>query len=107
LEHLVKDDYEIIQKNIIYPKNNKRVIGEIDLLCIKQNSFDLYEVKSCFRKDTVSKAVKQLERARNYFQLNGDSFLYTPKYGIMEIELVKDYLKLPRKKQKKMLEKLR
>ena len=79
LELLVRDQYQIIMKNVIYrmpPSRNEA--GELDLIGINGDCWDIYEVKS---NDGYEKAVSQLERA---YLLLGDcaeirTFYYSGK----------------------------
>lgn len=62
LEDLIRDQYQIVVKNVIYrtpPSRNES--GELDLVGINGGYWDVYEVKS---NDGYDKAVQQLERAR-------------------------------------------
>ena len=65
LELLVKDQYQMVLKEIEYgdPYSDK-TIGELDLLGIVGGRWDIYEVKC---NDGYEKAVDQLYRAKNYF----------------------------------------
>ena len=79
LELLVKDQYQIVMKNVIYrlpPSRNEA--GELDLVGINGDCWDIYEVKS---NDGYDKAVQQMERA---YLLLGDcaqirTFYYSGK----------------------------
>ena len=79
LELLVRDQYQIVMKNVIYrmpPSPNE--VGELDLVGINGDCWDIYEVKS---NDGYDKAVQQMERA---YSLLGDcaqirTFYYSGK----------------------------
>ena len=59
----IRHRYDVVYRNIpIYSKKSQRC--EIDLLGIKGNCLDIYEVKCSFRK---TKATKQLARIKRSF----------------------------------------
>ena len=61
LEDLVRDNYQIVLTNVIYRMPPCRdEAGELDLVGINDDSWDVYEVKT---NDGYDKAVRQLERA--------------------------------------------
>jgi len=69
----IKDQYDRVLKHVQIG-NKKRDVGEIDLLCLKGNHVDLYEVKCSFR---ITKARKQLTKLRKFFDYdNTNMFFY-------------------------------
>ena len=85
---LVKSKYTAILLNVDYPFSDGHQDGEVDLIGIKADGFDLYEVKSHYTPDAEVKAIKQLERAREYFGFQGNSYLYTPERKILNLERI-------------------
>ena len=64
LEERVKGNYQIIFKNATYfIPGSKKTIGELDLVGICGQDWDIYEVKT--NEGQYKKAVEQLKRARN------------------------------------------
>lgn len=83
----VKGRYSVLVRNVEYPQNQKeRTLGEIDLLGINPSYHDYFEVKARRSEMGVMKAIDQLLRHRVYFQQEGDSYLFTPKHGIEDLE---------------------
>jgi hypothetical protein len=79
LEEEVRKNYQIILKNVPYTSpNSSDTAGELDLLGICGQSWDIYEVKS---NDGYDTAVKQLERARKILSDCGNirTFYYSAK----------------------------
>lgn len=83
--------YYIISINVPYGPSN-RIIGEIDVLAIGHDFFDLFEVKGSCDPSNMRKAISQLNIARHILGNNGDDFIYTPKRGIQSLEDVTRYL---------------
>ncbi len=74
LEDMVKRQYVMTMKEVeVRDTATGQTIGEIDLVGITENGWDLYEVKS---SENYEKAVKQLERLRNYLGYCGVLNLY-------------------------------
>ena len=66
-----------------YPfKISKKSKGEIDVYATRGNEVDLYEVKCSNR---ITKAKKQLKRARKCLGKKGNSYFYCGSSGIIHI----------------------
>lgn len=96
LVELIWKKYFIVWRKVFY-KVDTKIVGEIDVVGIKNNQFDLYEVKSSKAMTQMRKAVSRLTLARNYLGHQGSEFIYTPQGGIesledviKEIDLAKD-----------------
>ncbi len=79
LEEKVKANYQVILRNVEYTlPNSNQVAGELDLVGICNDQWDIYEVKS---NDGYDKAVKQLTRARKILGQCGEirTFYYSGK----------------------------
>jgi hypothetical protein len=63
----LKDQYDHVYTNLPLYSDKNRPIGEIDLLCIKGEQADIYEVKCSYR---IVKAKKQLKRIKRFFGSN-------------------------------------
>jgi hypothetical protein len=61
----IKPDYDSIQKNVPIYSKRKRLVGEIDILAMKEGKYDVYEVKCSHR---FYKARKQLTRIKKIFR---------------------------------------
>ena len=84
LERLVRDQYQIVMKNVVYrmpPSRNDA--GELDLVGINGNYWDIYEVKS---NDGYDKAVSQMERA--YLLLSDCAQICTFYYSGKEKKII-------------------
>ncbi len=60
----IRDQYETVQRHVFlygYKRSKRRIIGEIDLVGVKKDGLDLYEVKCSYR---IVKAKKQLRKAK-------------------------------------------
>jgi len=69
----IKHKYDRVLKHVQIG-NKKRDVGEIDLMGVKGNQVDLYEVKCSFR---ITKARKQLTKLRKLFDYdNTSTFFY-------------------------------
>ncbi|PLW79300.1 hypothetical protein C0585_08475 [Candidatus Woesearchaeota archaeon] len=65
LSSIIEDEYDFVLRNIpIYSKRN-RLVGEIDLMGIKDDKIDVYEVKCSHR---IVKAQKQLKKIKKYYK---------------------------------------
>ena len=83
----VKGRYAMLLRNQEYPQNQRgRTVGEVDLMGINPTYIDFYEVKAKRSELGVMTAIDQLLRHRHYFQFDGDSYLFTPKNGIEDLE---------------------
>ena len=83
---LIRDDYALIQTNVCYPSNSTEIYGQIDLIAFNPGTIDFYEVKGPYNLNNLRKAVKQLRRAREYWQYHGEDFVYTPQKGIERLD---------------------
>lgn len=73
--------YDVLHTH--YPfKISKKTNGEIDVYAIRGNEVDLYEVKCSYR---ISKAKKQLKRARKCLGKKGNSYFYCGSSGVLMI----------------------
>jgi len=57
----LKPRYDILLRNVPLYSKRKRLIGEIDVLAIKEDFCDIYEVKCSYR---ISKARRQLRKLK-------------------------------------------
>ena len=57
---LIESDYLMILRNVQY-KLPDRILGEIDILAIRKDELDIYEVKCSYR---IFKARKQLKKIK-------------------------------------------
>jgi hypothetical protein len=64
----IEHDYDQVLKNVPLYSEKRRLVGEVDLLAIKGNKCDVYEVKCSYR---FTKAKKQLQKIK---KLLGDRF---------------------------------
>ncbi|NQU78666.1 hypothetical protein HQ545_02765 [Candidatus Woesearchaeota archaeon] len=81
LEYMVKNDYSIVMREVLVRSvKTGRIIGEIDLVGIIGNTWDIYEVKA---NDAYPKAAKQLRNLENYLDNCADLrlFYYSGKEG--------------------------
>ncbi|MFP4111486.1 MAG: hypothetical protein ACLFPQ_03890 [Candidatus Woesearchaeota archaeon] len=79
----IKENYDAILTNVpIFSDEKKhsskrRIIAEIDILAVKENKFDIYEVKCSYRiikaKHQLKKIKKLLPKVENTFFFCGDS----------------------------------
>ena len=58
--------YDYILKYVEYDNNNHH--GEIDLLAIKDNFINIYEIKTHYCRKNFHKAIHQLHNAKEYVQ---------------------------------------
>jgi hypothetical protein len=87
LRKLVEKDYLGFICNFTY-SSSFGTIGEVDLIGVHTNIFDLYEVKSNTKANSMRKAVTQLKTARQYLGQQGREYVFTPKNGIQPIEKI-------------------
>jgi len=84
LEDMVKSNYSITMKCVdVRDPNTGRLVGEIDLVGIVGNNWDLYEVKA---NDQYAKAEKQLRNLRKYLCdcANVKLYYYSGRRGRIE-----------------------
>jgi len=100
LVELIKGDYLLILTNREYGISTL-VYGEIDVLALSYNKFDIYEVKENSGFVSMRKAVDQVKIARGYLGQQGSEFIYTPKNGIQPVEEVIWELRKKRRKKRR------
>ncbi len=94
------NQYYIIQTNIQYGTPSE-IIGEIDVLGIGFNIFDIYEVKGNADNKNMRKAIYQTQLARSHIGQQGSEFIYTPAAGIESLDRVAERLSRVYKKIKR------
>ena len=57
----LQSDYDVVLKNVPLRSKRKRLVAEVDILAIKENQCDIYEVKCSYR---ITKAKHQLRKLR-------------------------------------------
>src|SRR3989344_3155963 len=89
LEHMLlsSGQYYIVQVNVQYGTSTK-TLGEIDVLGIGCDLFDIYEVKGSAEQNSMRKAADQVRMARRYLGQIGTEFIYTPQFGIETLDQV-------------------
>ena len=92
LVEILRSEYLIVQQNVQFGYSSI-ILGEIDVLAINHDTFDLYEVKSSSDIGAMKKAADQLILARSYLGHQGKSFIYTPKNRIQSLGEVLNGLK--------------
>ena len=85
LVSMISHYYMHIERNVTYPKNAPRLVGEIDVIGWNEGIMDIYEVKCNNSMPLLRKAHSQLTRARAYWGFEGDSYLYTPQTKIITL----------------------
>lgn len=65
LSDIVESHYDQVFLNVPIYSKRKRLVGEIDLVGIKDGEYDIYEVKCSHR---ISKAKRQLNKIRNHLK---------------------------------------
>lgn len=93
-------DYYIVQTHVPFYELTVTK-GEIDVLAIGYDVFDLYEVKGNAERNNFQTAVEQLSTARGYFGHQGSEFIYTPQKGIESLDMVVQRLNQKMKNKKK------
>jgi hypothetical protein len=84
LEELVKGKYQMVLKNVNYTTpRHCNILGELDLVGIRNDNWDIYEVKTY---NGLDKAREQLQRAREHLQGCGNirAFYYSSETGKVE-----------------------
>ena len=66
------DGYEILGKEVVYGKDRRNPMGEIDLIMYKECP-TICEVKT--GKRGLKKGVEQLVRTKDYFNMDFDAYL--------------------------------
>ena len=100
LVDLIKDNYLAVLTNVEYGMATL-VQGEIDVLALDYNRFDIYEVKGSSDFRSMRKAVEQVKISRGYLGQQGSEFIYTPANGIQPVESVIETLKKKRRRRKR------
>jgi|GEM_PF-1210178 len=77
---VLDQDYDVIFRNVPLYSKRKRLVGEIDILALKDGYCDVYEVKCSNRRHKAKKQLKKLKkimslesRLRKTFFFCGDS----------------------------------
>lgn len=65
LSRIVESEYDEILLNVPIYSKRRRLVGEIDLVGIKDGAYDIFEVKCSHR---IMKAKRQLEKIRNHMR---------------------------------------
>jgi hypothetical protein len=80
----IKSDYDYLSTNVrLYSnkrKKKRRVIAEIDILAVKGNRYDVYEVKCSYR---ITKARKQLKRIKRIMPEVRNTFFFCGASGVI------------------------
>lgn len=61
LIEIIESDYDYVYRNVPLFSEKRRMVAEIDVMAIKDDVCDIYEVKCSHR---ITKAKKQLKRIR-------------------------------------------
>ena len=86
----IKDNYDTIITNIPLfsdekkRSNKRRIVAEIDILAIKEDRFDIYEVKCSYR---IIKAKHQLKKIKKILPKVENTFFFCGDSGILEAVL--------------------
>lgn len=80
LKGKISHKYDSISTHVPF-QISKKSKGEIDLYAVKGNSIDLYEVKCSHR---ITKATKQLKRARKHIGRKGNAYFYCGSSGLLK-----------------------
>ena len=81
LKKKISHKYDSVSSHV-YFNISKKSKGEIDLFARKGDKIDLYEVKCSHR---ITKARKQLQRARKHIGHKGDSYFYCGSSGLLQL----------------------
>lgn len=92
--------YYIVQAHVPY-YDGSITKGEIDILAVSYDNFDVYEVKGSPERSSLQKAVDQLRTARLYFSQRGNDYIYTPHYDIETLDAVVERLNRKMRNKKK------
>lgn len=79
----IRPQYDELRLNVpVFSKHKKNVqIAEIDVLAIRDNRFDIYEVKCSYR---IMKAKKQLKRLKKLMPRARELFFFCGESGDLE-----------------------
>ena len=77
----VKYDYDSLSTNVRLFSRRGRVLAEIDLLAIREDSCDVYEVKCSYR---ITKARKQLQRIKRLMPQVTNLYFFCGESGLLK-----------------------
>ncbi|MCB9362930.1 hypothetical protein H6504_05825 [Candidatus Woesearchaeota archaeon] len=82
----IEQEYDVLYTNVpVFSKRNKRRrVAEIDVLAVKENKYDVYEVKCSYR---ITKAKKQLKRIKRLLPRVTNSFFFCGESSSLEMVL--------------------
>lgn len=81
----VKSDYDSLSTNVRLYSKRGRVLAEIDLLAVRENACDVYEVKCSYR---IIKAKKQLLRIKRLMPNVTNLYFFCGESGLLkEVEM--------------------
>lgn len=77
----IKADYDSIERNVpIYSKkkrNRQRLVAEIDILAMKEGTYDIYEVKCSHRFYKARKQLSKIKKLLNKESMKiGNAYFY-------------------------------
>jgi hypothetical protein len=73
LSRIVEQNYDYLLMNVPVYSKRRRLVGEVDLMGVKDGQVDIYEVKCSHR---ITKARKQLEKIRTHLPQIRESFFF-------------------------------
>ncbi len=79
LEHKISHKYDSVSTHIPF-SISKKSKGEVDIFAKKGDKVDIFEVKCSHR---ITKAKKQLKRARKHIGGKGNSYFYCGSSGLL------------------------
>lgn len=77
----IKYDYDSVSTNVRLFSKKGRVLAEIDLLAVREDSCDAYEVKCSYR---ITKAKKQLLRIKRLMPHINNLYFFCGESGVLE-----------------------
>lgn len=77
----IKYDYDSLSTNVRLFSKKGRVLAEIDLLAIRENSYHVYEVKCSYR---ITKARKQLLRIKRLMPQVTNLYFFCGESGLLK-----------------------
>ena len=83
----ISNSYDRVFSHVTFPIS-KKSNAEIDVFAIKDDIIDIYEVKCSYR---ISKARKQLKRAKRVLELNGNTYFYCGSSDSIQAIEISDY----------------
>lgn len=81
LREKVKLDYDSVSTNVRLFSKKGRVLAEIDLLAVRNDSCDVYEVKCSYR---ITKAKKQLLRIKRLMPQVTNLYFFCGESGMLK-----------------------